>query len=139
MWYRMMIVAFVANGLGIFGARILTGWDLAEQFKFQYLVFWYGAGFLFAALVFLRERFKFSWREMTIAGLMGVASVGGQLSLLAALQRGIPGHVMFPLANGGGLFLVALVGVLLFRERVHLYGIVGIVLGIAATVLLSLP
>jgi len=134
-----MIVAFVANGMGIFGARILTGWNLAEQFKFQYLVFWYGAGFLFAALVLVRERFKFNWREMAIAGLMGAASVGGQLSLLAALQRGIPGHVMFPLANGGGLFLVALVGVLVFRERIHLYGLAGIVLGIAATVLLSLP
>jgi len=76
---------------------------------------------------------------MTIAAFMGAASVGGQLSLLAALQRGIPGHVMFPLANGGGLFLVALVGILLFEERIHLYGIAGIVLGIAATVLLSLP
>ena len=139
MWYRMMIVAFVANGMGVFGARILTGWNWAEQFKFQYLVFWYGAGFLFAALFFLRDRFRFDWREMIIAGFMGAASVGGQLSLLAALQRGIPGHVMFPLANGGGLFLVALVGILLFEERIHLYGIAGIVLGIAATVLLSLP
>ena len=78
-------------------------------------------------------------RELAIAGLMGAASVGGQLSLLTALEMGIPGHVVFPLANGGGLFLVALIGILLFGERVHSYGMLGIALGIVATVLLSLP
>lgn len=74
---------------------------------------------------------------MTIAGFMRAASVGGQLTLLAALQRGIPRHVMFPLANGGGLSWLH--SWVLFGERIHLYGIAGIVLGIAATVLLSLP
>lgn len=126
-------------GWVFFGARVLTGWNWAEQFTFQYLVLWYGAGFLFAALFFLRDRFRFNGREVTIAGFMGAASVGGQLTLLAALQRGIPRYVMFPLANGGGLFLVALAGILLFGERIHLYGTAGIVLGIAATLLLSLP
>jgi multidrug transporter EmrE-like cation transporter len=139
MWFRMMMLAFITNGLGVFGTRILTGWNLAEQYKFRYLVFWYGAGFLLAALLFLREGFTFRGRELIIAGLMGAASVGGQLSLLTALEKGVPGHVVFPIANGGGLFVVVLVGILLFGERVHRYGTAGIVLGIAASVLLSLP
>ena len=45
-----------------------------------------------------------------IGALMGAASVGGQFSLLSALENGIPGNIAFPLANGGGLFLVALIG-----------------------------
>jgi multidrug transporter EmrE-like cation transporter len=139
MWFRMMMLAFITNGLGVLGTRILTGWNLAEQYKFRYLVFWYGAGFLLAALLFLREGFTFRGRELIIAGLMGAASVGGQLSLLTALEKGVPGHVVFPIANGGGLFVVVLVGILLFGERVHRYGTAGIVLGIAASVLLSLP
>jgi len=134
----MMIIAFLTNGVGVFGTRIIVGWNFAE-YKFQYLVYWYGAGFFLALLLLLRDGVSFNLREMTIAGLMGAASVGGQLSLLTALERGIPGHVVFPIANGGGLFLVALVGILLFGERVHGYGIIGIVLGIAAAVLLSLP
>ena len=138
-WYRMMGVAFLANGIGVFGTRILTGWNLAEKYKFQYLVLWYGAGLFFAALIHLRSTLSFSLRELAIAGLMGAASVGGQLSLLTALEMGIPGHVVFPLANGGGLFLVVLIGILLFGERVHSYGMLGIALGIVATILLSLP
>jgi hypothetical protein len=39
MWYKMMAVAFLTNGLGIFGTRVLTGWGWAEFYKFQYLVF----------------------------------------------------------------------------------------------------
>jgi multidrug transporter EmrE-like cation transporter len=137
-WHQMMIIAFLTNGIGVFGTRILTGWDFAEQYKFQYLVFWYGSGFFLAVLIHLRNTLSFSLRELAIAGFMGAASVGGQLSLLTALEMGIPGHIVFPLANGGGLFLVALVGILLFGERVHSYGIFGIVLGIVATILLSL-
>jgi multidrug transporter EmrE-like cation transporter len=139
MWYRMMTIAFVTNGLGIFGTRVLVGWNVADKYKFQYLVFWYGAGFVLALLLLLRDGVTLTSREALIAGLMGTASVGGQLCLLTALEKGIPGHVAFPIANGGGLFLVALVGIVFFAERVHLYGIIGIGLGIAATVLLSLP
>jgi multidrug transporter EmrE-like cation transporter len=138
-WYQMMMIAFLTNGIGVFGGRILTGWNLAERYKFQYLVFWYGAGLILALLIHHRHTFSISLREIAIAGLMGAASVGGQLSLLTALERGIPGHIVFPLANGGGLFLVVLVGILFFGERVHRYGMIGIVLGIAATILLSLP
>jgi len=139
MWYRMMTIAFLTNGLGIFGTRVLAGWNIADKYKFQYLVFWYGSGFILALLLLLRNGFSLTMREALIAGLMGTASVGGQLCLLTALEKGIPGHVVFPLANGGGLFLVALVGIVFFAERVHLYGILGIALGIAATILLSLP
>jgi len=138
-WNRMMTIAFLANGVGIFGGRILTGWNLAEQYKFQYLVFWYGAGLMLAVVVHLRHPLSLNLREVAIAGLMGAASVGGQLCLLTALEKGIPGHIAFPLANGGGLFLVVLAGILLFGERVHGYGIAGIVLGLVATILLSLP
>jgi multidrug transporter EmrE-like cation transporter len=104
-----------------------------------YLVLWYASGLVFALILYWRGDISFTWRELTIGGLMGAASVGGQFSLLTALEKGVPGHVAFPIANGGGLFLVALVGVLFFGERVHAYGIAGIVLGIGATTLLSFP
>ena len=98
MWHKMMTVAFLTNGLGIFGTRVLTGWGWAEFYKFQYLVFWYGSGLLFALLLFWRERISLTRRDFVIGGLMGAASVGGQFSLLSALENGIPGHIAFPLA-----------------------------------------
>jgi hypothetical protein len=40
-WLRLMMLAFVANGLGPFGLKVLAEKGLAEKFHFQYLVWWY--------------------------------------------------------------------------------------------------
>jgi multidrug transporter EmrE-like cation transporter len=67
-----------------------------------------------------------------------MASFGGQLFSLLALERNVPGYVVFPMTTGGNLFLVAAAGVFLFRERVGGYGIAGILTGILSLILLSL-
>lgn len=118
-----MAIAFLTNGLGVFGTRILAGWSWADQYKFQYLAFWYGAGCLLALLLFLRSGLKVRWKELVIGAVASVG--GGQLSLLTALEKGVPGHIAFPMANGGEVFLVALVGILSFGERVHHHGVAG--------------
>ena len=50
MYFRYMSIAFVTNGLGVFGLRILAAAGLANTDTFQYLTIWYLAG---AALAFL--------------------------------------------------------------------------------------
>lgn len=54
-----------------------------------------------------------------------------------ALGYDVPGHIVFPVATGGSLFLVLAAGVILFKEKVGGYGVAGIVLGIASLVILS--
>jgi multidrug transporter EmrE-like cation transporter len=96
------------------------------------------SGYSFLALAVLCFCGLALLHKVADAGMMGAASVGGQICLLTAMETGVPGHIVFPIANGGGLFLVVLVGIFLFGERVHGYGTVGIVLRIVATILLSL-
>jgi multidrug transporter EmrE-like cation transporter len=55
-----------------------------------------------------------------------------------ALANGIPGNVVFPVALAGGLFVVVLTAVLIFKERIGPAGIAGISLGIISIALLSL-
>jgi len=55
-----------------------------------------------------------------------------------ALERNVPGYIVFPVTTGGNLFLVAAAGVLLFKERMGPYGIAGILTGILSLILLSL-
>ena len=59
-------------------------------------------------------------------------------SVIAALAHGVPGHIVFPVTTGGSLFFVAAAGIVFFKERVGLYGAVGICLGICSLVLLSI-
>jgi multidrug transporter EmrE-like cation transporter len=138
MWYRMMAIAFFANGLGAFGARVLQGMGLAETHSFLYLAFWYVAGLTFAMAAFLSsQRSKLGRSEIVVGGLMGLFSSVGWIFLTQAIACGMPGYLAFPIAIGGNLSIVAMVGVLVFKERLSLYGYLGILTGVAGIGLLA--
>jgi drug/metabolite transporter (DMT)-like permease len=137
-WLRLMLVAFVANGIGPFGLKILTEMGLASTYQAQYLLYWYLGGFIFAAAALIRSGLRPRASEVALGALMGGCSLLGQSFTGLALSSGMPGHVVFPITTGGSLFLVASAGLVLFKERVGPYGIAGMVLGIAALVGLSL-
>jgi multidrug transporter EmrE-like cation transporter len=138
-YVRYMLVAFLTNGLGAFGLRILAGAGLGHVSEQQYLSLWYVAGALVAAVPFLRLRRGAFRREWLLGGAMAGCSLFGQLGMALALSNGLPGFVVFPVATGGGLLFVLGVGVAGFRERVHWVGYLGIATGTLALVLLALP
>jgi drug/metabolite transporter (DMT)-like permease len=137
LWLRLMLVAFVANGIGPFGLKILTEQGLAAKYQAQYLLYWYLGAFVFAIGTILRDRLRPYGREIWLGALMGACSLLGQAFTGLALSHGVPGHVTFPITTGGSLFLVAAAGLVLFKEKVGPYGIAGMALGIAALVALS--
>jgi drug/metabolite transporter (DMT)-like permease len=136
-WIRLMLVAFLANGLGPFGLRVLAAHGLAA-FQSQYLFFWYMGGFVFALVALLISRSGVNGREVLLGAVMGGCSFAGQSFTALALSKGLPGHIAFPLTTGGSLFLVALAGIVLFKERIGPYGLCGIILGVASLVMLSI-
>lgn len=136
-WLRLMLVAFVANGIGPFGLKVLTEQGLASTYQAQYLLYWYLGAFVFAIAALIQSRLRPYRREIWLGALMGGCSLMGQAFTGLALSHGVPGHVAFPLTTGGSLFLVAAAGLLLFKEKVGPYGLVGMALGIAALVALS--
>ena len=136
LWFRLMLVSFVANGLGPFGLKILTERGLGA-YQQQYLFFWYLGGVVFALAALLVSRTGVNAREVVLGAAMGGCSLAGQSFTVLALEKGIPGHIAFPLTTGGSLFLVAAAGLLLFKEKIGPYGFCGVVLGIASLVMLS--
>lgn len=138
MWLQLMLIAFVANGLGPFGLEMMARKGLSEEYHYQYLLWWYAGGLAFALVVFLTTRTSLYLREIVMAFGIGMGSFGGQLFSLMALEKGVPGYIVFPITTGGNLFLVAAAGVLLFREKIGRYGVAGILVGVLSLVLLSL-
>jgi multidrug transporter EmrE-like cation transporter len=137
-WFRLMMVAFLANGLGPFGLKILAEAGQADRYQFQYLIYWYLGGLVFTGLAFFREHRGVRGTEVALGALMGLASLAGQSFTSLALAHHVPGHIVFPMTTGGSLIVVATAGILLFKERVTIYGVAGIVLGIVSLVTLSL-
>jgi multidrug transporter EmrE-like cation transporter len=138
MWLRAMLLASLLNGLSPFGLRILAGMGLAQQYTQVYLFYWYLAGFVFLAAWALVRRERVSSSALAVGSAMALCSVGGQVSMGMALAHGAPGNVVYPIAMGASICLVAAGGVLIFKEKVGLYGKLGILIGLLAAVLLSL-
>ena len=139
MYERCMAVAFLTNGLGAFGLRILAGAGLKGVKETQYLALWYAAGLLLAAIAYFRRYGRLYGRELAIGSGMALCSLAGQLGMALSLGAGVPGFVVFPVATGGGLTFVVLVGVLLFKEPMGWLGYLGIATGACALLLLALP
>jgi drug/metabolite transporter (DMT)-like permease len=138
MWFRLMMVAFVFNGLCTFGLRILAGLGLAAHYTPLYLVFWYLSGGAFMLVLFSRAPNRPARSDMLVGAGLGFFSICGQNSLGLALANGLPGSVVFPVTLAGGLFVVVLAAVVIFKERIGPAGIAGISLGIISIALLSL-
>ncbi len=136
MWLRLMAIAFLANGLGPFGLRVLEDKGLLAPNRLPYLALWYAGGFLLAVIPFLRRPARLTRSELSIGIVMACCSLGGQLATALALAF-VPGHIAFSVTTGGNLFIVAAAGIFMFRERVGMYGSVGIILGIASLLLLG--
>lgn len=132
-----MAIAFVANGLGPFGLKVLNGLGLSSQ-QSSYLLWWYAGGCLFAVVILGRQWTQVRSKECLLGAAMGLCSLGGQAFTGMALSRGVPGHIAFPMTTGGSLFFVAAAGIVVFKERVGIYGLLGIALGICSLVLLSI-
>lgn len=136
-WLLLIMVAFFANGLAASSQKVLVelgGGDFAWQF---YVVLYAAGAIVVAVANAMRTGFP-NGREATVSAGMAVASVAGNICIVKALGMNVPGTIAYPVANGGSLFLVVLTGLLAFRERVNPVGIAGIVLGIAATLVLVL-
>lgn len=138
MWFRLMMVAFLFNGLCTFGIRILAAMGLAAKYTTSYLAFWYLAGALFLAIQYARTGERPKRSDLAVGSALGLCSAGGQTALGLALARGLPGSIVFPVVLAGGLFIVVASGVLIFGERIGNAGRLGILLGIVSIVLLSL-
>jgi drug/metabolite transporter (DMT)-like permease len=138
MWFRLMMIAFLLNGFCPFGLRILAGMGLADQYTPLYLVFWYLAGALFILALLTRAPRRPTRSDILVGAGLGIFSTCGQTSMGRALASGLPGSVVFPVALAGGLFVVVLTAVLVFKERLGPAGIAGISLGIVSIALLSL-
>ncbi len=134
-WFQLMLVAFLTNGIGPFGLKVLTELRL-DSYELPYLISWYSGGLVLAILVY-RQNLRFAKWEIILGAGMGLCSLAGQYFTGRALASGVPGHIAFPITTGGTLFLVALMGIVIFHEKVGSYGRAGLVLGILALIVLS--
>ena len=110
MWFLLMLVILLTNGLSAFGLKLIAEWGLADSVKYPYLTVWYAGGFVALAVPLLFKGMRVGKTEIIWGGVTAALSVGGQVAMAVALTSGVPGHVVFPIAIGGSIFVVAFAG-----------------------------
>jgi multidrug transporter EmrE-like cation transporter len=138
MWFLLMLVVLLTNGMSSFGLKMLAGWQLPGVVKFPYLTVWYAAGLASITFPSLVKGFHIGKKETVLGALMAILSIGGQVAMAKALDLRVPGNIVFPVAIGGSILVVAIAGWAVFRERMHRLTAAGVVLGFVAVILLSM-
>jgi multidrug transporter EmrE-like cation transporter len=138
MWFILMLVMLLTNGMSSFGLKVIAGWGLPGTVKFPYLTIWYAAGLASVAVPMLLKGVRLRRIELLWGALVAASSIAGQVAMAIALDSNVPGHIVFPIAIGGSIFIVALAGRIFFRERMNRLNVIGVSLGFLAVILLGL-
>jgi multidrug transporter EmrE-like cation transporter len=117
--------------------KIIAAWGLPAGIKYPYLTIWYAAGLPLIGIPMLLRGVRGGFKELRWGALYAVLSLGGQLAMSYALDYGVPGSVVYPVAVGGSILVVALAGTLLFGEKMHPLSWTGVAIGIVAVILLG--
>lgn len=65
MWFLLMVVILLTNGMSAFSLKVIAGWQLPETVKFRYLTIWYAAGMATLGLPMLLKGIYLRRRELT--------------------------------------------------------------------------
>jgi len=137
MWFLLMLIIFLTNGMSSFGLKVIAAWRLPTSITYPYLTVWYAGGFAFIAGPMLVTGSKAGWKALGWGAAMAILSIGGQVTMAIALGSNVPGNVVFPVTIGGAILVVVVAGRLFFGERTNRLTSFGIALGLLAVILLS--
>lgn len=138
MWFLLMLVILVTNGMSAYGLKVIAGWALPATVKYPYLCIWYAGGMTSILVPMLLKGIRLGRKELLWGAIMASLSLAGQVAMSVALDAKVPGHVVFPIAIGGSIFVVALSGRVFFHERMNKLTLLGVTLGFVAVILLGI-
>jgi len=136
MWRKFVFWAFLFNGFTLVVAKLLGETGLGGSNLFYLLIF-YSTAFLWSLILCVKNRIIPDRKDIFIGLAAGVSSFLGSLFMMIALNKA-PGTIVFPIAVGGNLITVALLAVLVFKEKLGIKGILGIIFGVIGLIMLNI-
>ena len=88
------------------------------------------------ALIINKGKLTFNWRGIGLGAIVGLLGAGGQLVLFKALTLG-PSYIIYPFISMAPVIVITLASIFL-KEKANKWQIAGIVVALAAILLLSL-
>lgn len=134
--FLWLVLLFIADGLVMTAALVFRKeLPLDETMPFQTVIF-VSAFFVTTMLYYLR-RSRLEPGILKWGALLGTANFGNYLFLVLALAA-LPGLVVYPVIAAGEVGLLAVAGVVFWKEKVGVRSWLGIALAVVALVLIQL-
>ena len=135
LWLIFILITVVT--WGIWGA--FSGYQISHGIPDTVVYIAWALSMLPCALVALiinKGKLTFSWRGIGLGAIVGLLGAGGQLVLFKALTLG-PSYIIYPFISMSPVVVITLASIFL-KERANKWQIAGIVVALAAILLLSL-
>lgn len=134
--YIYLILLFVGVGVVDFSMKIFErSFSQDEKGTFVFTIFF--TAFLYTLIRILIQKISFEPHTFRTGLILGLPNVLAIQFILAALSE-LPAIVVFPVLNIGVIVFTAVVAFIIWREKLNKYGLVAIVTGIVAIILLRL-
>jgi len=131
-----LVLLFLADGLVMVPALVFRKeLPLSETMPFQTIIF--VVAFLVTTILYYLRQPRLNPDTLKWGALLGTANFGNYLFLVMALTA-LPGLVVYPVIAAGEVGLLAVAGVVLWKEKVGIRSWLGIALAVLALVLIQL-
>lgn len=134
--YIFLILFFLLSGIADSTTTVFNHMSIPELNGF-FLLFVFGSAFMFALILLIIKHEKISIYDILFGLVIGVPNYFSSFFTLKALET-VPAQIVYPTFCVGTIMIVTLFGVLAFKERLKLKDYIGILIIIAALILLNI-
>lgn len=134
--YIFVFLLFVVLGTTDFMMKVFQQWRPIEEKPFFLFCIFFSA-FVYTTSIVLYKGIKPLKRTIVVGSVLGVPNVLSSFFLISALHE-LPGIVVYPVSNIGIIVLTAILAALIWKDKLDRTGILSLVSGIIAIILLSL-
>ena len=131
----LLLVLFAIIGVSDLNLKLYENYGLDSSGLF--LVFLFGAAFVFNLILVLVKKIKFSWLSILFGFILGVPNQLTTKFFLLGLQK-IDGSIAYPIFAGGVMLASILSDVVIWRKRFNKKQILALCLMVSGLVLLNI-
>lgn len=137
-WYWPLLVLF---GSGLIECMLFyvqeTGKVENAGIDFVTTLF-FGAGCLGFLFMLVTRKLNVTWKDILAGVMVGIPNFFTIYLLVKGLEMGWDGSVLFPVNNVGVIFFTAIIGILIFKEKLNKLNYAGLLLAIISVALISM-
>jgi drug/metabolite transporter (DMT)-like permease len=131
-----LILVLLGVGIADFGMKIFeTGFS--ENYKAFFLFSLFFSAFIYSFLIMKIKRIPFERNTFTTGAVIGIPNMFSSFFLISALTQ-LPAIIVYPVNNIGVILLTTLLANIIYHERLNKFGILSLLAGITAIVLLGI-